>query len=195
MKKFTVLSCFNLSLFLFCLSLPLQVDAEPLLQEADVFASGNYFDKTHEEEEEGSKAERVESRYDIGEDPPYVKSWCYANAWIGDIHGSVRVFNYKGLRFRNIREGTAFDADIKFKVGLYGLINSVTFANAASNYKAKITAGIMEYDSIDYDSPLAGTVLWAKTNKRELKDWGNELLWIHLLPRMRKSCTPGHLRS
>lgn len=155
---------------------PRYLRAEESIQEGRVFAIGNYFDKEHTEKE-GLKARRVESKCAMDETPPFLKSWCYANSWIGSVYGSFRIFNYKGIRFYAIKGGTAFNADIKFKVGLYGLINSVTFANAASHYKAKITAGIMEYDSMDYDSPLAETVLWAKTNKRELNDWGEDLLW------------------
>ncbi|MBD3425904.1 MAG: hypothetical protein GF409_01580 [Candidatus Omnitrophica bacterium] len=141
-----------------------------------IYSNGAFFDKDHAEEE-GLKLRRVESKWDVEDGPLGLKSWCYANAWIGGVHGSVRAFHYRGFRFDNIKDGTKFNTDIRFKVSLYGLINSTTYANAASHYKAKITAGILEGSFGNWDSPLAETVLWARTNKKSWKDWSDEVLW------------------
>lgn len=149
--------------------------SEPV-QEGYVCGNGSYIDKEHEEPE-GWKLKRVESKIDSREENSYLKSWCYANAMVGSVYGSIRSFYYKIIRFRNIKPGTKFNADIRFKVGLYGLINSAAFANATAHYKAKISSGILADMYGNYDEPLAKILLWAKTNKREWSDWGEQVFW------------------
>ncbi len=172
MNKFYLVAIF----FLFLFNYSSGVYAGYPAQKADVFGSGNYFDKEHQESE-GFKLGRNESKIATRHKAPYQKSWCYANCWSGDVYGSVRVFDYESIRFENIKKGTKFNADIKFRVSLYGLINVASFAYADSHYKAKITAGIMENNSLDYDHPLSEAVLWAKTNKKSWDDWGQDVLW------------------
>jgi len=149
--------------------------ANDTIQKAEVFSSGVYVDKEHKE---GSEfGEQVESKFAWKQDFPGIKSWCYANSWIGDVWGSLRVFHFKGFRFRNIKPGTRFKANVKFKVALYGLINTTSFAFGDTHYKAKITAGILEGSEGSYGLPLAEVLLWARTNKKEWSDWGQDLLW------------------
>jgi hypothetical protein len=144
-------------------------------QEAVVTSEGAYVDKEHHEGAEFG--EQAESKTAWKQEHPGIKSWCYANCWGGDAESSIRSFYTKGFEFKNVKPGVSFKADIAFQVSLHGLINASSFAFSDNYYRVRITAGILQGSSGNYNAPLTEVLLWAKTNKKEWSDWGQEVLW------------------
>ena len=159
-------------LFLIIIFIPLIYAKEPI-QKAEIYGGGVYIDK--ESKKKDPSWAQATAEFAWKQRSPGIKSWCLAAAWVGRARASLRTYHYKTFGFVNIKPGTKFKVNIRFKVSLFGVINTSSFSAGENFYKAKISVGVHEGANGPLNSPIVEKVIWAKTNKKEWVDWAEEV--------------------